>query len=96
MNVSLADGSVDILSVQSYPYSLVSCRGCRAGYLEVGLSVERGGEGHVVERAGRRPARAVRRHARHAVLRLIGRQLAAQLVRCDVRLQYRPIIIIQY
>jgi hypothetical protein len=56
-------------------------------YLEVGLAVERGGEGHVVERAGRRRP-AVGWHARHAVLRLVRRQLAPQLLRSDVWLPH--------
>ncbi|KAL4715817.1 hypothetical protein ACJJTC_006396 [Scirpophaga incertulas] len=41
--------------------------------LEVGLAVERGGEGHVVAGAGRGAGPAVGRHARHAVLGLVSR-----------------------
>lgn len=56
-------------------------------YLEVGFAVECGGECHVVESSGGRPGAAEGRHARHAVLRLVRRQLAPQLVRRDVGLR---------
>lgn len=49
-------------------------------YLKVGFAIECGGECHVVQRAGRSTGTAEWRHARHAVLRLVGRQLAPQLV----------------
>ena len=52
--------------------------------LQIRLAVEGCREGHVVE--GARLAAGVRLHALDAVLGLVGRQLAAQLVGQDVRL----------
>ena len=57
------------------------------GSSEVGLAVERGREGAVVERAVRCVATAVRSHPTHAVLGLVWRQLATQDLRRYVRLQ---------
>lgn len=56
------------------------------GYLKVGLAVEGGGESHVVQGAAGRAGAAEGRHARYAVLRLVGRQLASELLRSDVGL----------
>lgn len=55
--------------------------------LEVALSIESGGEGHVVESPGHSVAPSVGRHAGDTVLGLIGGQLAPQLLRSDVVLQ---------
>ena len=57
-----------------------------AGALQVGLPVQRGGEGHVVEGAGDRVDAGVLLHPLNTVLGLVGRQLAAQLLGQDVRL----------
>lgn len=54
--------------------------------LQVGLAVERCGEGQVVEGAGHSVGSAVGRHPLDAVLGLVGRQLAAQLLRQNVGL----------
>lgn len=55
-------------------------------YLKVGFAIECGGECHVVERSNGCAGSAVGRHTRHAVLSLVGRQFAPQLVRGDVGL----------
>lgn len=54
---------------------------------QVALSVERRGEGGVVQRAGHGSRALVGGHAAQAVLRLIRGQLAPQLLRQDVGLQ---------
>lgn len=51
---------------------------------EVTLSVESGGEGHVVKGAGYGVRASVGGHARNAVFRLVRRQLPTQLIRQDV------------
>lgn len=52
--------------------------------LQVALSVQGGGEGHVVQGSGDSVGSRVGRHAGDAVLRLVGGQLPPQLVCCDV------------
>ena len=57
------------------------------GWLEVGLSVQGGGEGHVVERSLDGVHPAVGLHPLYAVLRLVGGQLASQLLGQNVGLE---------
>jgi len=55
-------------------------------FLQIGFAVEGCREGHVVQGTVAGVAAGVRLHPGDAVLGLVGRQLATQLVRHDVRL----------
>lgn len=52
--------------------------------LQVTLSIQGGGEGHVVEGAGGSIGPCVGRHAGDAVLRLVWRELPPEFLSCDV------------
>lgn len=63
--------------------------GRRRRGLQVALSVEGAGEGDVVQGAGGTVGPDIPGHAADAVLGLLGRQLPAQLLHCDVVLEER-------
>lgn len=70
--------------VQGGAHTAFGARALGRGGLEVTLAVQCRGEGHVVQSPGHAVGAGVGRHSRDAVLSLVGRQLAAQLVHGDI------------